>query len=137
MPASPAARSSWIPTAAWAAMARYLAKNIVAAGLARQCELQLAYAIGVAEPVSVLVDTFGTATVVSEEKIAAAVRECFSLTPRGIIESLQLRRPIYQKTAAFGHFGRSEPEFTWEREDKVEALLAATSGSALAGADRR
>ncbi|HZT74436.1 MAG TPA: methionine adenosyltransferase [Terriglobales bacterium] len=118
-------------------MARYLAKNIVAAGLARQCELQLAYAIGVAEPVSVLVDTFGTATVVSEEKIAAAVRECFSLTPRGIIESLQLRRPIYQKTAAFGHFGRSEPEFTWEREDKVEALLAATAGSALAGADRR
>ena len=117
-------------------MARYLAKNIVAAGLARQCELQLAYAIGVAEPISVLVDTFGTATV-AEEKISAAVRECFSLTPRGIIESLQLRRPIYQKTAAFGHFGRSEPEFTWEREDKVEALLAATAGSALAGAGRR
>ena len=116
-------------------MARYIAKNIVAAGLAKRCEIQLAYAIGVAEPVSVYVDTFGTSAV-ADEKIAAAVRDIFVLTPRGIIESLQLRRPIYRKTAAFGHFGRNEPEFTWEREDKVEALLAATGVGALAGAAR-
>ncbi|MGH9525536.1 MAG: methionine adenosyltransferase [Terriglobales bacterium] len=117
-------------------MARYIAKNIVAAGWARRCEIQLAYAIGVAEPVSVLVDTFGTGSL-PEEKISAAVRQVFRLTPREIIETLQLRRPIYQKTAAFGHFGRLEPEFTWEREDQVEALLAAAGvHRVLAGAGR-
>ncbi len=118
-------------------MARHIAKNIVAAGLARRCEIQLAYAIGVAEPVSVLVDTFGTGTI-AEDKIAGAVRQVFKLTPRAIIEALQLRRPIYQKTAAFGHFGRTEPEFTWEREDQAEALKAAAGvrGGALAGAAR-
>jgi S-adenosylmethionine synthetase len=102
-------------------MARYIAKNIVAAGLADRCEVQLAYAIGVAEPVSVLIDTFGTAKV-SEEKIADLVRANFKLTPKGIIESLNLRRPIYRKTAAYGHFGRNEPEFTWEATDKAAAL---------------
>ncbi len=118
-------------------MARYIAKNVIAAGWARRCEIQLAYAIGVAEPVSVLVDTFGTGTV-PEDKIAMAIRQVFQLTPRGIIETLQLRRPIYQKTAAFGHFGRTEPEFTWERENQVEALHAAAGvrGTALAGAAR-
>jgi S-adenosylmethionine synthetase len=105
-------------------MARYIAKNVVAAGLARRCEVQLAYAIGVADPVSVLVETFNTSSV-PEERIATAVRELFALTPKGIIESLDLRRPIYRKTAAFGHFGRSEPEFTWEREDRAEALQSA------------
>jgi S-adenosylmethionine synthetase len=104
-------------------MARYVAKNVVAAGLAERCMVQLAYAIGVAEPVSVLIDTFGTGQV-DDEKISAAVRENFKLTPRGIIEALDLRRPIYKKTAAFGHFGRSEPEFTWERTDKANALRA-------------
>lgn len=102
-------------------MARYVAKNIVAAGLADRCQLQLAYAIGVADPVSVMVDTFGTSHI-SEEKIAELVRAHFPLRPRGIIEHLTLRRPIYQKTAAYGHFGRSEPEFTWERTDKAEVL---------------
>jgi len=105
-------------------MARYIARNVVAAGLARHCEVQLAYAIGVAEPVSVLVDTFGTHAV-DEDKISQAVRKVFQLTPRGIIEALKLRRPIYQKTAGFGHFGRNDPDFTWEREDKVEELRAA------------
>jgi S-adenosylmethionine synthetase len=104
-------------------MARYVAKNVVAAGLAERCMVQLAYAIGVAEPVSVLIDTFGTGQV-DDEKISAAVRENFKLTPRGIIEALDLRRPIYKKTAAFGHFGRTEPEFTWERTDKANALRA-------------
>ena len=102
-------------------MARYIAKNIVVAGLADRCEVQLAYAIGVAEPVSVLIDTFGTAKV-SEEKIAELVRANFQLTPKGIIESLNLRRPIYRKTAAYGHFGRNEPEFTWELTDKAATL---------------
>jgi S-adenosylmethionine synthetase len=102
-------------------MGRYIAKNLVAAGLARRCEVQVAYAIGVAEPVSVMVDAFGTAAV-DEEKLAAAVREVFDLTPRAIIEQLDLLRPIYEKTAAYGHFGRSEKEFTWERTDKKEAL---------------
>jgi len=105
-------------------MARYIAKNVVAAGLAERALVQLAYAIGVADPVSVLVDTSGTATV-ADEKIVEAVRANFQLTPRGIIESLDLRRPIYRKTAAFGHFGRTEPEFTWERTDKAAALRAA------------
>jgi S-adenosylmethionine synthetase len=95
-------------------MARYIAKNIVAAGLARKAEVQLAYAIGVAEPVSVMAETFGTAAV-SEEKITALIREYFSLTPKGIIEALDLRRPVYKDTAAYGHFGRSGPGFTWER----------------------
>jgi S-adenosylmethionine synthetase len=102
-------------------MGRYIAKNVVAAGLARRCEVQVAYAIGVAQPVSVMVDTFGTGAV-AEEKIAAAVREVFDLTPRGIIEGLDLLRPIYEKTAAYGHFGRSEKDFTWERTDKKDAL---------------
>jgi S-adenosylmethionine synthetase len=104
-------------------MARYVAKNVVAAGLAERCTVQLAYAIGVAEPVSVLVDTHGTGQV-PEEKISDAIRATFTLTPRGIIETLDLRRPIYKKTAAFGHFGRTEPEFTWERTDKANALRA-------------
>jgi S-adenosylmethionine synthetase len=104
-------------------MARYVAKNVVAAGLAERCMVQLAYAIGVAEPVSVLIDTYGTGTV-PDDKISELVRAHFKLTPRGIIESLDLRRPIYKKTAAFGHFGRSEPEFTWEKTDKAAALRA-------------
>jgi S-adenosylmethionine synthetase len=104
-------------------MARYVAKNIVAAGLSTRCQVQLAYAIGVAEPVSVYIDTFGTG-VVGDEKISDLVRAHFRLTPRGIIETLDLRRPIYKKTAAFGHFGRTEPEFTWERADKADALRA-------------
>ena len=102
-------------------MARYVAKNIVAAGLADRCQVQLAYAIGVAEPVSVYVDSFGTGAV-DDDKISELVRAHFKLTPRGIIETLNLRRPIYKKTAAFGHFGRTEPEFTWERTDKATAL---------------
>ena len=105
-------------------MARYVAKNIVAAGLADRCEVQLAYAIGVAEPVSVMVDTFGTATV-EEEKITSLVRDTFPLTPKGIIEALDLRRPIYKPTAAYGHFGRTGPGFTWERTDRAEALRKA------------
>jgi len=105
-------------------MARYIAKNIVAAGLARKVEVQLAYAIGVAEPVSVMADTFGTATV-SSEKITTLIREFFSLTPKGIIETLDLRRPIYKPTAAYGHFGRSGPGFTWERTDHADALRKA------------
>jgi S-adenosylmethionine synthetase len=105
-------------------MARYVAKNIVAAGLAQECEIQLAYAIGVAEPVSIRVDTRGT-SVVSEEKIVQAVREVFSLTPKAIIETLDLRRPIFRKTASGGHFGRNEPEFTWERTDRASALREA------------
>jgi S-adenosylmethionine synthetase len=102
-------------------MARYIAKNIVASGLADRCEVQLAYAIGVAEPVSVLVDTFGTGKIASD-KLQELVRANFTLTPKGIIESLNLRRPIYKKTAAYGHFGRSEKEFTWEATDKAAAL---------------
>ncbi|MEO7275392.1 MAG: methionine adenosyltransferase [Vicinamibacterales bacterium] len=104
-------------------MARYVAKNVVAAGLADRCTVQLAYAIGVAEPVSVLIDTDGTGKV-DDEKISEAVRKNFILTPKGIIETLDLRRPIYRKTAAFGHFGRTEPEFTWEKTDKADALRA-------------
>ena len=104
-------------------MARYVAKNIVAAGLADRCQVQLAYAIGVAEPVSVYIDTYGTGQI-DDEKISDLVRSTFKLTPRGIIETLDLRRPIYKKTAAFGHFGRTEPEFTWERTDKADALRA-------------
>jgi len=102
-------------------MGRYIAKNVVAGGLATRCEVQVAYAIGVAEPVSVMVDTFGTGSV-PDGKIAAAVRAVFRLTPRAIIEGLDLLRPIYRGTAAYGHFGRTEKEFTWERVDKREAL---------------
>ncbi|MFN2443410.1 MAG: methionine adenosyltransferase, partial [Thermoanaerobaculia bacterium] len=102
-------------------MARYIAKNLVAAGVADEVELQLAYAIGVAEPVSVSVNTFGTGRI-SEEKIVELVRSHFNMTPKGIIDVLDLRRPIFRKTAAYGHFGRNEPEFTWERTDKAETL---------------
>lgn len=102
-------------------MARYIAKNLVAAGLAKRAEVQLAYAIGVAEPVSVMVDTFGTGKV-SDAKLVELIRKHFRLTPQGIIESLDLLRPIYKKTAAYGHFGRTEPEFTWEKTDKAAAL---------------
>ena len=105
-------------------MARYIAKNCVAAGLADRVQVQLAYAIGVADPVSVLVETFGTGRL-AEERISGLVRDHFALTPRDIIDALDLRRPIYRQTAAFGHFGRTEPEFTWERTDKAEALRAA------------
>jgi S-adenosylmethionine synthetase len=107
-------------------MARYIAKNIVAAGLASRCEVQLAYAIGVAEPVSVLVDTFGTEKI-DAKQIPDLVRANFVLTPRGIIDSLNLRRPIYRKTAAYGHFGRNDADFTWEKTDKA-AKLAAEAG---------
>jgi S-adenosylmethionine synthetase len=102
-------------------MGRYIAKNVVAGGLATRCEVQVAYAIGVAEPVSVLVDTFGTAAV-AEDRIARAIRKVFGLTPREIMEALDLRRPIYEKTAAYGHFGRTEKSFTWERTDRAEEL---------------
>jgi S-adenosylmethionine synthetase len=104
-------------------MARYIAKNIVAAGLADRCEVQLAYAIGVAEPVSIRVDTFGTGTV-GEPRLVELVRENFKLTPKGIIESLNLRRPVFKKTAAYGHFGRTGDTFTWEATDKAETLKA-------------
>ena len=102
-------------------MARYVAKNLVAAGLARKVEVQLAYAIGVAEPVSVMADTFDTG-VIPDEKITDLIRAYFQLTPRGIMETLNLRRPIYRPTAAYGHFGRSEAGFTWEKTDKAEAI---------------
>jgi len=112
-------------------MARHIAKNIVAAGLADRCEVQLAYAIGVVEPVSVFVDTEGTGKI-DDEKLCQLVRDNFSLTPSGIIEYLDLRRPIYQKTAAGGHFGRSEPEFTWENTDRAAALAEAAGLSCCA-----
>ncbi|WP_326717097.1 methionine adenosyltransferase [Vagococcus jeotgali] len=103
--------------------ARYIAKNIVASGLASACEVQLAYAIGVAQPVSISIETFGTSTV-PESGLILAVRELFDLSPTGIINMLDLRRPIYQQTAAYGHFGREEADFTWEQTDKVDALKA-------------
>src|SRR6202158_601488 len=115
-------------------MARYIAKNIVAAGLARKTEVQLAYAIGVADPVSVMAETFGTAAI-SEEKITALIREFFALTPKGIIETLDLRRPIYKATAAYGHFGRSGAGFTWERTDRADALRKAAGLGAAATAE--
>ncbi len=102
-------------------MARYIAKNIVAAGLADECEVQLAYAIGVAEPVSVYVDCFGT-NKIPETKIEAAVKKTFPLKPKAIIKHLDLLKPIYKKTAAYGHFGRSDKDFTWEKTDKVNEL---------------
>jgi S-adenosylmethionine synthetase len=110
-------------------MARYIAKNVVAAGLASKAEVQLAYAIGVAEPVSVMVDSFGTATI-PEEKITEVVRETFQLTPRAIIETLDLRRPIYKDTAAYGHFGRKGSGFTWEKTDRADALRKAAGAAA-------
>ena len=105
-------------------MARYIAKNLVAAGLAERCEVQLAYAIGVAEPVSVHVNSYGTGKI-EEARMAELVRENFSLTPKGMIDHLNLKRPIFRKTAAFGHFGRTEDTFTWEAADKAEALRTA------------
>jgi len=105
-------------------MARYIAKNVVASGISDRALVQLAYAIGVADPVSVMVRTDGTGRI-PEDRITDLVREHFKLTPRGIMEELDLRRPIYRKTAAFGHFGRSEPDFTWERTDKASALRSA------------
>ena len=110
-------------------MARYIAKNVVAAGLASKAEVQLAYAIGVAEPVSVMVDSFGTATI-SEEKITEVVRETFQLTPKAIIETLDLRRPIYKDTAAYGHFGRKGAGFTWEKTDRADVLRKAAGAAA-------
>jgi S-adenosylmethionine synthetase len=110
-------------------MARYIAKNVVAAGLATKAEVQLAYAIGVAEPVSVMVDSFGTATI-PEEKITEVVRETFKLTPKAIIETLDLRRPIYKDTAAYGHFGRKGAGFTWEKTDRADALRKAAGATA-------
>jgi S-adenosylmethionine synthetase len=111
---------------------RWAAKNVVAAGLAERCELQLAYAIGVTEPVSVHVDTFGTGAI-EDERICEVVREFFPLTPGGIIDYLELRRPIYRKTAAGGHFGRSEPEFTWESTERAKQLAAAARTTVAAG----
>jgi len=102
-------------------MTRYIAKNIVAAGLAEKCEVQLAYAIGIAQPVGIYIDTFGTGKI-NEQKLAYLVRTLFPLTPKGIIAHLNLKRPIYKKTAAFGHFGREEPEFTWEKTDLAKVL---------------
>ena len=114
-------------------MARYIAKNLVAAGLADRCEVQLAYAIGVAEPVSVLVETFGTGKLANAE-LQALVREQFQLTPKGIMESLDLRRPIYRKTAAYGHFGRTDGDFGWERTDKAQTLKEAAASKETVGA---
>ncbi len=111
--------------------ARYVAKNVVAAGLAERCEVQLSYAIGVAEPTSVMVETFGTSRLTAE-KLTQIVRKHFDLTPYGLCEMLDLMRPIYQKTAYYGHFGRTEPEFTWERTDKAQALAAELRGEARA-----
>jgi S-adenosylmethionine synthetase len=102
-------------------MARYIAKNVVAAGLANRCEVQLSYAIGVAEPVSVRVETEGTGKI-PESRIEKLIRKHFSLRPKGIIESLNLRRPVYKDTARFGHFGHTNPNYTWERTDKVRVL---------------
>ena len=102
-------------------MGRYIAKNLVAAGVAERLEVQIAYAIGVPDPVSIFVDSFGTGKI-SDEKIVSLIRAHFVLTPKAIIDALDLRRPIYKKTAAYGHFGRTEPEFTRERTDKAEIL---------------
>jgi S-adenosylmethionine synthetase len=112
-------------------MARYIAKNLVAAGLAKRCEVQLAYAIGVAEPVSVMVNTFGTGTV-EDERLVELIRANFSLTPKGMIEHLKLRRPIYRKTASFGHFGRTEDSFSWEATDKAAGLKESAQPAAAA-----
>ena len=108
--------------------ARYVAKNIVAAGLADKCEIQVAYAIGVAQPVSILVDSFGTSKI-PEEKIVELVRKHFDFRPKALIDQLKLRRPIYKKTAAYGHFGRNDPDFTWEKTDKADILRREASGT--------
>jgi S-adenosylmethionine synthetase len=113
--------------------ARYVAKNIVAAGLADRIELQVSYAIGVARPLSLFVETFGTGKI-SDEEIIALINQHFDLRPAGIIQSLNLRRPIYQPTAAFGHFGRTDIDLPWERTDKADALRAAVGASVAAGA---
>jgi S-adenosylmethionine synthetase len=110
-------------------MARYIAKNIVAAKLAEQCEVQLSYAIGYPDPINVWVSTFGTAAGVTNAQIAAAIPHVFKLTPKGIIETLNLRRPIYKETARHGHFGRNLPNFTWEATDKAEELKRALGAS--------
>ena len=110
--------------------ARYVAKNVVAGGLAGRCEIQVAYAIGVARPISVHVETFGTGRI-TDEKIAELVRAHFDLRPKAIIQQLDLLRPIYSLTAAYGHFGRSEPTFTWERTDKAQALRDALGPKAI------
>jgi S-adenosylmethionine synthetase len=102
-------------------MARYIAKNIVAAGIADKCEVQLAYVIGVADPTSIMVCTYGTGKI-PEEKILELIKKHFKLTPEGVIETLKLRRPIYEKTAAYGHFGREDPDFEWEKTNKAEEL---------------
>ena len=102
-------------------MGRHIAKNIVAAGLAKKCEIQIAYAIGVAEPVSIMVDLMGTG-VIPKQKVEDIVKDVFDLRPAAIIEYLDLLRPIYRKTAAYGHFGRSEPEFSWERTHRAEEI---------------
>ena len=102
-------------------MARYVAKNIVAAGLAERCEIQVSYAIGVAEPTSITVETFGTSKL-SEDRLVQIIRDNFDLRPKGLIKMLDLLRPIYQATAAYGHFGRTEDAFSWEKTDKVDAL---------------
>jgi S-adenosylmethionine synthetase len=112
-------------------MARYVAKNIVAAGLAERCEVQLAYAIGVSEPVSVHVDTEGTGKI-DDTRLCELVREHFPLTPKGIIDHLKLRRPVFRQTTAGGHFGRDGDDFTWEQTDKAEALAAAAGIAASA-----
>ena len=113
--------------------ARYVAKNVVAAGLASKCEVQLSYAIGVARPTSVHVTTFGTGKI-ADDAIARLIEEHFDLRPKGIVQMLDLLRPIYEKTAAYGHFGRDEPEFTWENIDKVEGLKADAGIKASAAA---
>ncbi|MCY3841689.1 MAG: methionine adenosyltransferase domain-containing protein, partial [Gammaproteobacteria bacterium] len=107
---------------------RYVAKNLVAAGLAKRCEIQVSYAIGTAEPTSVSVNTFGTGTI-AEARIVQLIRACFDLKPRGLIDMLDLKRPIYRTTASYGHFGREEDTFTWERTDKAEELRAAANGA--------
>lgn len=104
-------------------MGRYVAKNLIAAGVAKKCEVQLAYAIGVAKPVSMLVDFMGTGKI-SEKKATEIIDDVFNLTPGGIIKELDLLRPIYRKTSAYGHFGRQDPDFTWERTDKAEEIRA-------------
>ena len=125
MAAAPSPAKTLLKLTALAAYAgRYVAKNIVAAGLAKRCEIQVSYAIGVAEPTSISLDTFGTGKL-SDDKIVQLVREHFDLRPRGLIEMLDLKRPIYQTTAAYGHFGRTEESFSWERTDKAELLAQA------------
>jgi S-adenosylmethionine synthetase len=111
--------------------ARYVAKNIVAAGLAERCEVQLSYAIGVAEPTSIMVEAFGTSRL-SREHLTRIVRKHFDLTPYGLREMLDLARPIYQKTASYGHFGREEPEFSWERSDRAATLAEQAKGTRAA-----